>query len=165
MGGSPAALTYLPEDEVFMLAALCEARAAEDAGEVPVGAVLVHEGRVIASGQNRVLRDHDPSAHAEVVAMRAAGCVLGSYRLSGCALYATLEPCAMCAGAAVHARLGVLVYAASDPKAGAAGSVLAVVNHPKLNHSMQVRSGVLAEESAALLRQFFRARRGAERSV
>jgi tRNA(adenine34) deaminase len=152
-----------------MQAALLEAQSAADAGEVPIGAIVLHrdgniahrniEARIIATGQNRVLRDLDPTAHAEIVALRAAARLLGNYRLSGCTLVSTLEPCAMCAGAMVHARIARLVYAVADPKAGAAGSVLHVLNHPALNHSMEVTSGPLAEESAALLRAFFRERR------
>ncbi|MFZ0661298.1 MAG: tRNA adenosine(34) deaminase TadA [Acidobacteriaceae bacterium] len=144
----------------FMREALAEARAAAAAGEVPVGAVVVLEGKIIARAQNRVLRDLEPTAHAEIVALRAAAGLLNNYRLTGCDLYVTLEPCAMCAGAMVHARLARLVYGASDPKAGAAGSVLEVLNHPRLNHQMVVTAGVLAEEAAALLRDFFRQRRG-----
>jgi tRNA(adenine34) deaminase len=140
-------------------AALAEARFAGEAGEVPVGAVVVHDGAILAAGQNRVLRDNDPTAHAEIVAMRAASAALGNYRLPGCTLYSTLEPCAMCAGAMIHARLDRLVFAAPDPKAGAAGSVLEVLNQPKLNHKMQVEQGIGAEESADLLRGFFRERR------
>jgi len=142
-----------------MEAALAEARLAAEAGEVPIGAVVVREGEIVARGQNRVLRDLDPTAHAEIVALRAAALVLGNYRLNGCTLYATLEPCAMCAGAMIHARLARLEFAASDPKAGAAGSVLAVLNHPQLNHQMVVEQGILGEESAELLRGFFRERR------
>jgi len=143
----------------FMATALDEARAAGAAGEVPIGAVAVHEGLIIARGQNRVLRDNDPTAHAEIVALRAAAAALKNYRLNGVTLYATLEPCAMCAGAIIHARLDRLVYAAADPKAGAAGSVLTVLNHPQLNHRLGVESELLAEESAELLRNFFRDRR------
>jgi tRNA(adenine34) deaminase len=143
----------------FMRLALAEAQAAERGGEVPVGAVIVHEGDIIARGNNRVLRDSDPTAHAEIVAMRAAGIALGNYRLEGCTLYSTLEPCAMCAGAIIHARLARLVYAASDPKAGACGSVLSVMNNPQLNHKVEVVSGPLAEECGAMLTNFFRARR------
>jgi tRNA(adenine34) deaminase len=113
----------------------------------------------VARGQNRVLREVDPTAHAEIVALRAAAVALGNYRLNGCSLFVTLEPCAMCAGAMIHARLDRLVFAASDPKAGAAGSVLRVVNHSQLNHRMTVESGFLSEESAELLRRFFRERR------
>ena len=142
-----------------MDAALAEARAAADAGEVPIGAAVVHEGAVIARGQNRVLRDIDPTAHAEIVAMRAAATALSNYRLNGCTLYVTLEPCAMCAGAMIHARVDRLVFAASDPKAGACGSVLSVLNHPRLNHQMQVEQGIAADEAAELLRSFFKERR------
>jgi tRNA(adenine34) deaminase len=147
------------DDLQAMQAALDEARQSAEAGEVPIGAVVVREGAIIARGQNRVLRDLDPTAHAEIVALRAAAAFLGNYRLMGCTLYVTLEPCAMCAGAMIHARLDRLVFAAADPKAGAAGSVLAVVNHPQLNHQMLVEQGLLADESAELLRSFFRERR------
>jgi tRNA(adenine34) deaminase len=143
-----------------MRAALEEARAARDAGEVPIGAVAVMRGAIVGRGQNRVLRDVDPTAHAEMVAMRAAAKAIGNYRLVDCELYVTLEPCAMCAGAMIHARLGRLVYGAADPKAGAAGSALTVLNHPKLNHLMAVEGEVLAEECGELLREFFRERRG-----
>jgi tRNA(adenine34) deaminase len=146
-------------DELLMQAALEEARAAGAAGEVPIGAVAVIAGKIVARGQNRVLRDVDPTAHAEIVAMRGAARAIGNYRLVDCELYVTLEPCAMCAGAMIHARLGRLVYGAVDPKAGAAGSVLEVLNHPKLNHQMQVTAGVLAELCGELLREFFRERR------
>ncbi|WP_446743280.1 tRNA adenosine(34) deaminase TadA [Silvibacterium acidisoli] len=146
-------------DERLMHEALTEARDAAASGEVPVGAVVLFEGRIIGRGQNRVLRDSDPTAHAEIVAMREAAKVLANYRLTGCELYVTLEPCSMCAGAMIHARLGKLVYGAADPKAGAAGSVLEVLNHPKLNHQMPVTAGCLAEECGTILRDFFRARR------
>jgi tRNA(adenine34) deaminase len=146
-------------DELLMQAALIEARAAAEAGEVPVGAVAVIGGEIVARGQNRVLRDVDPTAHAEIVAMRAAARAIGNYRLVDCELYVTLEPCAMCAGAMIHARLGRLVYGAADPKAGAAGSVLEVLNHPRLNHQMVVTPGALASECAEVLRGFFRERR------
>jgi tRNA(adenine34) deaminase len=142
-----------------MQAALAEAHLAGEAGEVPIGAVAVCDGEIVARGQNRVLHDLDPTAHAEIVALRAAAAVLANYRLLGCTLYVTLEPCAMCAGAMIHARLDRLVFAAADPKAGAAGSVLSVLNHPQLNHQMPVEQGVLADESAELLRTFFRERR------
>ena len=147
------------DDQQAMQAALDEARLAAEAGEVPIGAVVARDGAIIARGQNRVLRDLDPTAHAEIVALRAASAALGNYRLLGCTLYVTLEPCAMCAGAMIHARLARLVFAAADPKAGAAGSVLAVLNHPQLNHQMQVEQGILGEEAAELLRSFFRERR------
>ncbi len=142
-----------------MQAALDEAHLAAEAGEVPIGAVVTREGVLIARGQNRVMRDVDPTAHAEIVALRAAAEAMGNYRLNGCTLYVTLEPCAMCAGAMIHARLDRLVFAAADPKAGAAGSVLGELNHPQLNHQMQVEQGILADESADLLRSFFRERR------
>jgi tRNA(adenine34) deaminase len=143
----------------FMNAALAEARLAAEAGEVPIGAVVVREDTILARGQNRVLRDVDPTAHAEIVALRTAAAAVGNYRLPGCRLYVTLEPCAMCAGAMIHARLDRLVFAADDPKAGAAGSVLAVLNHPQLNHQMQVEQGILGDEATELLRSFFRERR------
>ena len=148
------------QDENLMGAALDEARAAAAAGEVPIGAVAVIGSEIVARGQNRVLRDCDPTAHAEMVALRAAAAAVGNYRLLDCELFVTLEPCAMCAGAMIHARLGRLVYGAADPKAGAAGSVLEVLNHPRLNHQMAVTGGVLAEECGELLRAFFRERRG-----
>jgi tRNA(adenine34) deaminase len=148
----------------YLQAAIAEAQAAEQDGEVPIGAVIVHKGEIIARGQNRVLRDHDPTAHAEIVALRQAGRALENYRLlnkddEGCTLYVTLEPCAMCAAAILHARIARLVYAAADPKAGACGSVLSVINHPQLNHRVEVVSGLLADECGALLTNFFRARR------
>ncbi len=146
-------------DVKAMQAALDEARLCGESGEVPIGAVVVLNGELIARGQNRVLRDNDPTAHAEIVALRAAATKLGNYRLNGCTLYVTLEPCAMCAGSMIHARLDRLVFASPDPKAGAAGSVLSVLNHPQLNHLMDVGQGILGEESAELLRSFFRERR------
>ena len=156
----------MPDDLTHLQAAIAEARSAELSGEVPIGAVIVHRGEIIARGQNRVLRDHDPTAHAEIVALRHAGRALENYRLvdkhgtaEGCTLYVTLEPCAMCAGAILHARIARLVYGAPDPKAGACGSVLSVMNHPQLNHKVEVVSGLLAEECSALLTTFFRARR------
>ena len=148
-------------DLSLMHVALDEARAAEAAGEVPVGAiVLAPDGEtILGRGNNQVLRTSDPTAHAEVVALRAAGLALGNYRLTGCTLVCTLEPCAMCAGAVLHARIARLVYAAPDRKAGACGSVLSVLNHPLLNHHVDVVTGVLAKESSTLLTNFFRARR------
>jgi tRNA(adenine34) deaminase len=144
----------------YLRACIVEARAAERDGEVPIGAIIVHNGEIVARGQNRVLRDHDPTAHAEIVALRAAARALENYRLAeGCTLYVTLEPCAMCAGAILHARVSRLVYAAPDPKAGACGSVLSVLNHPQLNHQVELSSGLLAEECGQLLTAFFRARR------
>jgi tRNA(adenine34) deaminase len=149
------------QDETFMQAALDEARLAAAAGEVPIGALIVRNGEIVARGQNRVLRDVDPTAHAEIVAMRAAAYALGNYRLLDCELYVTLEPCAMCAGAMTHARLARLIYGAADPKAGAVASVLEVLNHPKLNHKMSVTAGVLADDCGTILKEFFRARRDA----
>jgi len=146
-----------------MKEALLEACSAAEAGEVPVGAVLYYRGELLARGQNRVLRDLDPTAHAEIVVMRAAAKALGNYRLGGCELYCTLEPCAMCAGAMIHARLDSLVFGAFDPKAGAAGSVLSVLNHAQLNHQMIVQAGVLAEQCGAVLREFFRHRRQSDK--
>ncbi len=146
-----------------MQAALSQAQSAAAAGEVPVGAVVVHRDHIIASGQNRALRDLDPTAHAEMVALRAAASLLGNYRLTECTLVSTLEPCAMCAGAMVHARIARLVYAAADPKAGAVTSVMQVLNHPALNHMIQVTAGTLAEDSTTLLQRFFRERRAAPR--
>lgn len=142
-----------------MLAALEQASAAAADGEVPVGAVIVHQGEIVARGNNRVIRDSDPTAHAEMVAMRSAAQLLRNYRLTGCELFVTLEPCAMCAGAILHARLARLVYATPDPKAGACGSVLSVINHPQLNHQVQVTSDLLRDEAASMLRTFFRQRR------
>jgi tRNA(adenine34) deaminase len=139
--------------------ALREALRAEALGEVPVGAVVVLDDRIVGRGCNRNLTDHDPTAHAEIVALRQAGLQLGNHRLLHCALYVTVEPCAMCAGAMVHARLERLVYGADDPKAGAVRSVLGVLNHPQLNHAMAVTSGVLAARSMDLLQAFFRLRR------
>jgi tRNA(Arg) A34 adenosine deaminase TadA len=146
-------------DELYLRAAIAEAQNAEANGEVPVGAVVVHEDKIIGRGQNRVLGDSDPTAHAEIVALREAGLALKNYRLEDCTLYATLEPCAMCAGAILHARIARLVYAAPDPKAGACGSVLSVLNHPQLNHKLDLLPGLLAEECGALLTNFFRKRR------
>jgi tRNA(adenine34) deaminase len=147
------------EHELWMEQALAEANAAQEAGEVPVGAVIVKNGQLIAAGQNRNLRDHDPSAHAEIVALRAAGAHFGNHRLEGCEMYVIVEPCAMCAGAMVHARLKRLIYGASDPKAGAVESVMNVLNHPRLNHKMEVVGSVLEARCSQLLREFFRARR------
>jgi tRNA(adenine34) deaminase len=146
-------------DQEAMQAALDEARLAAEAGEVPIGAIVVHQGKVIGRGQNSLLRNLDPTAHAEIIAMRDAAKAIGNYRLIGCTLYVTLEPCAMCAGAMIHARLDRMVFATADPKAGACGSVLSVLNHPHLNHQMVLEQGIATEESAELLRAFFRERR------
>jgi tRNA(adenine34) deaminase len=146
-------------DDEAMQAALAEARMAADADEVPIGAVVCFLDWIVGRGQNRVMRDKDPTAHAEIVALREAATAMGNYRLNGCTLYVTMEPCAMCAGAMIHSRIDRLVFAAADPKAGAAGSVLSVINHPHLNHQIQVDQGIFAEESAEVIRSFFQARR------
>jgi tRNA(adenine34) deaminase len=146
-------------DQKYMQRALDEAREAERAGEVPVGAVVALDGQEIASGSNRTLRDCDPTAHAEIVALRAAARAVGNHRLLGATLYVTIEPCAMCAGAIVQARLTRLVYGADDPKGGAVRTVFAVLNDPRLNHSLEITPGVRAEECAALLQSFFAGRR------
>jgi len=146
-------------DEVFMEEALRCAQRALEIGEVPVGAVVVCEGQIVGRGWNRNLAENDPTAHAEIVALRDAGTSAGNHRLGDCELFATIEPCAMCAGALVHARIRRLVYGADDPKAGAVHSVLQVLNHPQLNHRMDVRDGVLAGRSAEILQEFFRKRR------
>jgi tRNA(adenine34) deaminase len=147
----------------FMRAALREAKRAETEGEVPVGAVVEHEGRVVGRAHNRPIGLSDPTAHAEVLALRRAGRKLGNYRLAGCTLYVTIEPCAMCAGAIVHARIKRVVYGTRDAKAGAAGSVLQVLNHPQLNHRVEVTAGFMEQECGELLRAFFRQRRKKER--
>ncbi len=148
-------------DVVWMGEALAVAREAMASEEVPVGAVIVHWGVVIARGGNRILRDQDATAHAELLSVRAACRALGSWRLEDCTLYVTLEPCAMCAGALVLARVQRVVFGAWDEKAGMAGSVGDLLRHRRLNHQPEVRGGVLAEECGALLREFFLARRGA----
>jgi len=147
------------EDAAWMRAALEQARIAAHAGEVPVGALVTKDGEIVGQGHNRNLLDNDPSAHAEIVALREAAARLGNHRLGGCEMFVTIEPCAMCAGALIHARLARLVYGASDPKAGAVASVLQVLNHPGLNHKMEVKSGVLADECSAVLQTFFRSKR------
>lgn len=148
------------EDEHWMRRALTLARAGAASGEVPVGAVVVRDGEVLGEGWNRPIGDVDPSAHAEMVALRAAARSAGNYRLTGATLYATMEPCPMCAGALVHARVARLVYGAPDHRWGACGSVMQVLAPGRLNHDVEVVAGVLADASAALLRDFFRARRG-----
>jgi tRNA(adenine34) deaminase len=147
------------EDERFLESALAEARAAEDDGEVPIGAVVVLRGRVIGRGRNRVEATQDPTAHAEIIALGAAAQTLKSWRLDDATLYVTLEPCHMCAGAVVLARLSRLVYGARDPKAGACGSLAMVPQDLRLNHRVEVVPGVLAEECGALLGEFFKKRR------
>ena len=136
----------------------CAQRALE-IGEVPVGAVVVRSGEIVARGWNRNITDSDPSAHAEIIALREAGAHVGNHRLGECELFVTIEPCAMCAGAMVHARIQRLVYGSDDPKAGAVHSVMQVLNHPKLNHKIEVRGGVLAGRSAEVLQTFFKNRR------
>ncbi|HET9404160.1 MAG TPA: tRNA adenosine(34) deaminase TadA [Burkholderiales bacterium] len=148
-------------DETYMREALALAREAAAAGEVPVGAVVVKEGTVIGRGYNRPVSTRDPTAHAEVIALRDASGRLGNYRLAGCALYVTLEPCAMCAGAIIHARIERLVYGAADPKSGACGSVIDLFSEGRLNHHAGVASGVLAGEAGKLLQDFFSVRRQA----
>ncbi len=149
----------MPSDEQWMEEAIREAIAASAAGEVPVGAVVICAGRAVGRGGNRNLRDSDPTAHAEIVALREAGGEVGNHRLVDCEMFVTIEPCPMCAGAMVHARLRRLVYGADDPKAGAVGSVVQVLNHPALNHRMEVTSGVLAGRCMELLQAFFREKR------
>ena len=139
--------------------ALRSAQRALEAGEVPVGAVVVCRGRIVGRGWNRNINEFDPTAHAEVVALREAGAALGNHRLGDCELFAPIEPCAMCAGALLHARIKRLVYGADDPKAGAVHSVLQVLHHPQLNHRVEVRAGVLAGRCAELLQMFFKGRR------
>ena len=154
--GSPPIPT---SDELWMQEALRAAQRALDAGDVPVGAVVVWQNKLIGRGWNRNVADSDPTAHAEIVALREAGAAIGNHRLLECELFATIEPCAMCAGALVHARIKRLIYGADDPKAGAADSVLKVLNHPQLNHQMEVTRGVLAGHCAEMLQTFFRQRR------
>jgi tRNA(adenine34) deaminase len=146
-------------DELWMEEALRCAQRALEAGEVPVGAVVVCDGRVVSRGWNRNIAESDPTAHAEIIALREAGAAVGNHRLSECDLFATIEPCAMCAGALVHARIRRLVYGAEDPKAGAVDSVMQIVNHRQLNHKIEVRGGVLGGRSAEMLQAFFRNRR------
>ncbi len=146
-------------DSAFMEAALREAEAAGAAGEIPVGAVVVADGAVVAAGQNRSIRDHDPSAHAEIVALRAAGRALGNHRLPGTMLYVTLEPCAMCMGALVQARSWRVVFGAYDPKAGAAGGAIDLSDSRAFNHRFEIMGGVLADECGAVLQRFFESRR------
>jgi tRNA(adenine34) deaminase len=146
-------------DLQFMRAALEEAQAAAEAGEVPIGAVLVHDGKILARSGNRTIRDTDPTAHAEIIVLREAARLMGNYRLVGATLYVTIEPCSMCAGAIIQARIPRLVYGADDPKGGAVRSCFEILSHPRLNHQVEVTPGVLADESAAILQSFFAARR------
>jgi tRNA(adenine34) deaminase len=146
-------------DRVYMRQAIDQARNAQMLGEVPVGAVLVFDGNVISTGYNQPIGNHDPTAHAEIQAIRAAASLLGNYRLPECSLYVTLEPCAMCCGAIMHARLARVVFAATDPKTGACGSVVNLFAQPQLNHHTLVEGGLMAEESSLILKEFFADRR------
>jgi len=149
----------MPTDLDYMQLALEEARSSANAGEVPIGAVLVREDKIIARSGNRTIRDNDPTAHAEIVVIREGAKVLNNHRLGNTTLYVTLEPCAMCAGAMIQARISKIVYATDDPRAGAARSCFEVLSHPRLNHRVEVVSGMLAQESSTLLQSFFAARR------
>jgi tRNA(adenine34) deaminase len=153
------------QDAVFMRQAISQARNAWALGEVPVGAVVVKDGQVVATGFNQPIGTHDPTAHAEIMALRAAAAILGNYRLPGCELYVTLEPCAMCSGAMMHARLARVVYGAPDPKTGACGSIVNLFEQEKLNHHTEVVGGVLAEECGQLLKEFFAERRLAQQAL
>ncbi|HJV87140.1 MAG TPA: tRNA adenosine(34) deaminase TadA [Noviherbaspirillum sp.] len=153
------------QDAIFMRQAISQAHNAWALGEVPVGAVVVKDGTVIATGFNQPIGTHDPTAHAEIMALRAASSILGNYRLPGCELYVTLEPCAMCSGAMMHARLARVVYGAPDPKTGACGSIVNLFEQEKLNHHTEVVSGVLAEECGMLLKEFFAERRRAVQRI
>jgi tRNA(adenine34) deaminase len=146
-------------DATFMRQAIDQARNAWALGEVPVGAVVVKDGEIIATGFNQPIGTHDPTAHAEIMALRAAAAILGNYRLPGCDLYVTLEPCAMCSGAMMHARLARVVFGAADPKTGACGSIVNLFQQERLNHHTEVIGGILAEECGAMLKEFFAARR------
>ncbi|MDB5765792.1 MAG: cumB [Collimonas fungivorans] len=149
-------------DAIYMQQAISQARNAWALGEVPVGALIVKDGQIIATGFNQPIGNHDPTAHAEIMALRAAATILGNYRLPGCEMYVTLEPCAMCAGAMMHARLARVVFGASDPKTGACGSVLNLFEQEQLNHHTELTAGVLAEECGTLLKEFFAERRQAQ---
>ena len=153
------------QDAIWMRQALDQAKNAWALGEVPVGAVVVRDGEVIATGFNQPIGNHDPTAHAEIMALRAAATILGNYRLPGCELFVTLEPCAMCAGAMMHARLARVVYGATDPKTGACGSIVDLFAQERLNHHTQLVGGVLADECGALLREFFAERRRAAQTL
>jgi tRNA(adenine34) deaminase len=154
-----ASVPTTASDELWMEEALRAAQRALEAGEVPVGAVVVSEGRIVGRGWNRNISDNDPTAHAEIIALREAGAAVGNHRLSQCDLFATIEPCPMCTGAMVHARIKRLIYGADDPKVGAVNSVMQLLNHQQLNHKPEVRSGVLAGRCAELLQTFFKNRR------
>jgi len=153
-------------DSIFMRQAIAQARNAWALGEVPVGAIVVKDGEVVATGFNQPIGTHDPTAHAEIMALRAAATILGNYRLPGCELYVTLEPCVMCSGAMMHARLARIVYGAPDPKTGACGSIVNLFDQEKLNHHTKVAGGVLADECGILLKEFFaERRRSAQRAI
>jgi tRNA(adenine34) deaminase len=149
----------MESDFEFMQEALLEARAAAAAGEVPIGAVLVHDGKILTRSGNRTIRDNDPTAHAEVIVLREAARALGNYRLAGTTLYVTIEPCSMCAGALVQARVPRLVYGADDSKGGAVRSCFEILSNPRLNHQVEITAGILASEAGAILQSFFGARR------
>lgn len=149
----------LEADVAFMQEALAEARLAAERGEVPVGAVIVADGRIVARAGNRTIADCDPTAHAEIIALREAAIAVGNYRLLGASLYVTIEPCAMCAGAMIQARIARLIYGADDGKAGAIRSCFSVLDHPQLNHRVEITPGIRADEAAAVLKDFFAARR------
>jgi tRNA(adenine34) deaminase len=153
---------YMESDAHYMDLALAEARKAATAGEVPVGAVVVSGGEIVGRGFNEPIGSHDPTAHAEIIAIRAAALTLGNYRLKSAAIYCTVEPCMMCAGAMIHARIARLVFGTPDPKAGSAGSIYNVLTDPRLNHRVDVVSGIREDECAALLREFFERRRVSE---
>lgn len=153
------------QDTIYMQQAISQAHNAWALGEVPVGAVVVKDGQIVATGFNQPIGTHDPTAHAEIMALRAAAEILGNYRLPGCELFVTLEPCVMCAGAMMHARLARVVFGASDPKTGACGSVVNLFKQEKLNHHTEVLGGVLAEECGAVLKEFFAERRRAAQKL
>ncbi len=155
----PNASAFSPDDVACMRAALAEARSASEAGEVPVGCVVVVDGRIAARAGNRTISECDPSAHAEIVALRAAAKGIGNYRLNGASLYVTVEPCIMCAGAIIQARIARLVYGCEDPKGGAVQSCFEVFAHPALNHRVEITGGILAHECAEMMQAFFAARR------
>ena len=162
-GGEPPSLLNLPDDETFMRAALKEALDAYEKGEVPVGAVIVDQGRIIGRGHNLRETLNDPTAHAEMLALTAAAEARGEWRLEGCSLYVTLEPCPMCAGAIVNARVKRVIFGASDPKAGACGTLYNLVQDARLNHRAELQSGVLADESGEILKSFFREARAKQK--
>src|SRR5947199_7876937 len=149
----------MESDGTFMQEGLSEARAAATAGEVPIGAVLVHGGKILARSGNRTIRDNDPTAHAEIIVLREAARLLSNYRLANTALYVTIEPCSMCAGAIIQARVPRLIYGADDPKGGAVHSCFEILSHPSLNHQVEVTAGILAAACAAILQSFFAERR------